>query len=177
MNVSDLAFSPQSFDLIISLNVLQHIVDNTEFNKTVYEIVSVLKSSCHIILLEFSPQKSINSEYSKFLVIRSRRDYINVFGENGCKLIYEIGIPRIGVRLCRYTVQVGRFLKMLIFAESNRTTYTNKQINKVNKNSIKSKFENIVFKTILKFTKPFDASLSNFPKNFTDMRILFFQKK
>lgn len=157
MSVEDMNFPPESFNLVIGINVLQHIIDEKGFSLALDKIMKTLIPGGHFLAMDFSPPRVKERNPSPYVVYRSKTEYIQALESRGAKLSGEFGLPRIGVRLfpvlrklidspaklsTRYYFSIMKLLKLVTFA----------------------------------FSKPFDYLLFPFPANYTDMRILVFQK-
>lgn len=156
MEAENIGFPSSSFDLVTSINVLQHIIDEKAFSRAIKNITRVVKLGRHILIMEFCPIKVKNKKPASFIVIRSKKEYVEAFEKNGCRLICEFGLPRIGVRLWRLIIERA-IINLVKFLPCSRI--------------------NLVKARVLKLAKPFDYFLAPFPPRFTDMRILIFEKR
>lgn len=96
----DLDFSTGTFDLIISVTVLQHIVDDKELSRALRSLWRVLKDGGCAAVLEYSPMRvnrpATGSDYMRY---RTRQQWIAVFEEQGFRLASETGVRFFGHRL------------------------------------------------------------------------------
>jgi len=92
--VEDLNFPSESFDLVTSITVLQHIVEEGAFLSAVQNIISVLKKGGHLLLLESAPLKKPKEQRVTHKIIRSRHEWIDVFEGLGCSLVAELTYPQ-----------------------------------------------------------------------------------
>jgi len=99
--LEDLDFPPNSFDLVFGINVLQHLTNAWAFSAAVENMVRVLRNGGYVLVMDFSPLKVKSRTPASYLIIRSRDEYVKAFEQEGCSLVYECGLPRIGVRPCR----------------------------------------------------------------------------
>jgi len=76
---SNLPFKDSSFDSVLSVTVLQHITNRSEFIKSCTEIVRVTKSRGKIILLETSPKKSYSGTLDPPMSYYSKDEFIDLF--------------------------------------------------------------------------------------------------
>lgn len=112
MRAEDLDFLPNSFDLVLSVNVLQHIINEEAFSQAIENMIKVTKVGGHMLTMDFSPAKVRVRKPTSFLVVRSKKEYIQAFEHNRVELVCEFGLPRIGVRLCRVISQgLIKFIK------------------------------------------------------------------
>lgn len=153
-------FPAESFELITGVNVLQHIIDSEDFSKAMANLVRFVKRDGYILVMDFSPIEP-RQNVASFVIMRTRGEYIDVFQRAGCRLVSEVGLPRIGVRLYRNSVcnKVVALLAKLVSAVNEQ-----------------SASETFLRSLLLKFAAPFDHCLTPFPYRLTDMRIFVFQK-
>jgi len=96
--VEALSLPPETFDLVTSVTVLQHITEDDAFLSAVQNIISVVKKGGHLLLLEASPYERPQEQISGHITIRSRIEWIDVFEKAGCILISEFSYPQWGVK-------------------------------------------------------------------------------
>lgn len=109
--VEDLDFQAESFDLIISITVLQHITDDSQFEQAVNNIRRMLKVDGYLAVLEYSPVRvKATRPRQPHMIYRSREDWIRVFNTRDFQLVRESGIRFIGYRL--YTGIAHRVLRL-----------------------------------------------------------------
>ncbi len=170
--VEEMNFPSVSFNLVIGINILQHITDEEEFLGAIENIVRVTKGDGHILVMDFSPVKVDKRQPSPYVVYRSRQEYIDTFDNGGCKFISEFGLPRIGVRLYRGVSKVGGFIRLFGFqSKQHREVSLTNEAN----SPWSSRVGDFVRNLVLKFARPLDYFLAPFPSRYTDMRILIFQ--
>lgn len=170
--VEEMDFPSSSFDMVIGINILQHIADEQVFFKAIENIVRVTKMDGHILVMDFSPIKVANRQPAPYVVYRSRREYIDAFKNGGCKFISEFGLPRIGVRLYRAVGKVGRFVQLLGFQSKlpSEVLSTNEASSLQN-----PRVGHLIRILLLELSRPLDYLLAPLPSRYTDMRILIFQ--
>lgn len=98
VKVEEMSFPANTFDLVTSITVLQHITDKNKFLTAIKKLVEVTKPGGHILIFEISPYKKRHLNYSSYISIRLRDEYVKVFENMGCILINEFGYPRIGIK-------------------------------------------------------------------------------
>jgi ubiquinone/menaquinone biosynthesis C-methylase UbiE len=178
MEAENMEFPPSSFDLVTSITVLQHITDGEAFSRAIGNIRGVVKTGGHICVMDFSPIKVKDRRPASYLIIRSRKEYVQAFENNGCRLICEFGLPRIGVRLYRVISKaMAKAAKLLLRARTSGAKENNTERESIEPpESILLRVYNMVGRITLKLAKPLDNFLFPFPSRYTDMRILVFVK-
>lgn len=112
MKLEDLGFAPNSFDLVLSVNVLQHVFNEEAFFKAIENMTEVTKTGGHILTMDFSPVKVRVRKPTFYTIVRPRKKYVQAFERKRGKLVCEFGLPRIGVRFCRVISQgLIKFIK------------------------------------------------------------------
>jgi SAM-dependent methyltransferase len=170
-----LNMADNSFDLVVSVNVLQHIVDSVNFESAVRNMLRVAKHGRYILVFETSPGKNCKVQPLSYLCVRVRNEWIRLFEMRECRLIYEMPFPELGIRfvetfdalLSKLLDKRGKHHAADGFAES----------------SIRSKGDRMSIIdaariTVLRLLYPLDnffASLP-FPREASVMRILVFRK-
>jgi len=174
IGVEDMDFPSNSFDLVTCINILQHITDDRKYVRAVENITKASRMRGHILTMDFCPIKVKNKKPAPYLVIRSRDQYVNIFHNNGCTLICEFGLPRIGVRLYRALCWIVARLRRTSVSHTGRISEDTKR--DPYKRTIRSRIFHLTKVILLRLTKPLDDYLPSFPGRFTDMRILIFRK-
>ncbi len=146
--VEDMNFPSEFFDLVTGINVLQHITNDRLFFKAIENMVRVVKTGGHILVMDFSPHKEQEEKKrGPYVIIRTQKEYRDVFERSGCAWVAEFGLPRLGVRLYAKCVRL-----------------------------VPSRISRLVKGALLKMSRPLDYLLVPFPYKYTDMGILIFQK-
>ncbi|MCK4352700.1 class I SAM-dependent methyltransferase [candidate division WOR-3 bacterium] len=151
--VEDMKFHSNSFDLITSVTVLQHITEPQIFSAAITNMTRVLKRNGYILMLEFSPllvQKI--KQNSPYISVKTRQEWINIFKKNGCVLIDELYLPQIGIRTLR---RYGYILALIP----------------------NEKVSCFIKKMLFIVLKPFDYYFIPIPKKFVDLRVLTFKNQ
>ncbi len=171
VSLEALNFPAESFDLVLGVNILQHILEPGSFSQAIRRMIGVLRPGGHILVMDFSPVKVAQRDPSPYIVIRSRQDYIDTFNQTGCPLILEYGMPRLGVRFYRwFMMQVTRWRPQ----SSPVTPSANGQAAATP--AAHPSMGQRVKRALLVFFKPWDKLFAPMPARYTDMRILIFQK-
>ncbi len=170
-SLEELDLPAASFDLVIGVNVLQHILEPGSFSQAISRMTGVLQPRGHILVMDFSPIKVAQRNPSPYIVIRSRQDYIDTFNQAGCRLILEYGMPRLGVRFYRwFMAQVARRRPK----SPQVTSSTEGQA--VTTSAAHPSMGQRIKRALLAFFEPWDRLFAPMPARYTDMRILIFQK-
>ena len=78
---ANLPFRDSVFDRVFSITVLQHIVDDEEWKKSILELIRVTKRGGKIIILEISPQERRATDLDFPTAFRSTDEWIATFTE------------------------------------------------------------------------------------------------
>ncbi|MCK4730457.1 MAG: class I SAM-dependent methyltransferase [Candidatus Aenigmarchaeota archaeon] len=166
----------KSFDIILSITVLQHI-PNKDLLSSIQKLADSLNIEGYIYILETAPvklnQNTTNSEYQHF---HTRKDWIKLFEKASMKLQFEIVYPGFGLSLIRLGDNIARAIYNRFISKKNQeipTTTTN-QLILINNNKlvkIYSLFEKIIFI----FSKPIDYYMP-FLAKFGTTRVMVFKK-
>lgn len=97
MNVEQSNFKDKKFDKIISITVLQHILNDITFSKALKNICRQLKFNGKLILIESAPNQEM-PEKLPFKRERTFYEQIRVFEKFGLKLIKVKGIFNFSVK-------------------------------------------------------------------------------
>jgi len=175
------SFSPYSFDLVTSVTVLQHIVEERLLLAAVKNIVNSVKKGGHILVLESSPYLEEGSKMmGSHMVIRTRTQYISAFENEGCALVNEIGIPQIGIKLLigyrRIIEMPSLILKPVRQAISKKNATTEATNNRSSIRRWLSRLNKAAHKIVLAVSYPFDLLLLPYPKKYANLRMLVFRK-
>jgi ubiquinone/menaquinone biosynthesis C-methylase UbiE len=111
--VQDLDFADASFDLIVSITVLQHITSARAFERALNNIARMLKQGGQVAVLEYSPRKMDRAESDaqgdsegdgesgsrndpEYMRSRTYQEWIDAFAPCGFALDQECGVRFIG---------------------------------------------------------------------------------
>tara|TARA_X000001036_G_C20653112_1_gene795830 strand:+ start:976 stop:1734 length:759 start_codon:yes stop_codon:yes gene_type:complete len=97
MKAEDIDFKPNSFDKIISITVMQHILHDDLFIKTLYKYNNQLKQNGLLILMESASNKT-KAENLRYKRERTLKTHLNLCKEAGFKLIKIRGVGHLSVR-------------------------------------------------------------------------------
>jgi len=90
-NGSKIPSSDDYFDKVLSVWVLQHIVEESKFRETIRELGRVLKKNGQIFFIEQVMQRNSSEKYPQtdyiYKLQRSPKNYIKTFQESGFRLI------------------------------------------------------------------------------------------
>lgn len=175
--LEEIPFPHESYDLVVSITVLQHILDPNMFSKALKNIVRVTKRGGHILIFESSPIKiKQGTRTPSYIALRTREEWITFFKQNNCSLLLEFCLPKIGIRVLGF---YGKVVSLLFPFSKNKTKANVMSIQEIqNRGRTPRRLDNLTRKVILSIMKPFDLLflLIPFPKNRTDLRILIFEK-
>ena len=177
-SIEDMNFPMQSFDIITSFTVLQHISDK-KLSLSVRKMVNSLKFGGYIYLLETAPislnQNMINLEYQYF---RTRNEWVELFEKTGAKLHFEIMYPNFGLYLIRkYKNVTKKLYYKTMFRGSQEKDIVTKNLSFVAESDRLFKVHSLVEKIILSFSKPFDYYMPSFSARFGNItRIMVFKR-
>jgi ubiquinone/menaquinone biosynthesis C-methylase UbiE len=166
---------PKSFDIILSITVLQHISDE-ELELSVQKMVDFLKLNGYIYLLETAPislnQSIINSEY---LYFRTRKEWITIFENAGMKLYFDTVYPSFGLFLIKLSNNMAQNLYRIITRKTLQINNIEKDQNILKNGNILFKIHDLIVKIILFFSKSVDYYMPFLSKVGTT-RLLVFKK-
>jgi ubiquinone/menaquinone biosynthesis C-methylase UbiE len=178
MKVEEMNFPSESFDLVISVTVLQHITDAKVFTKAVNNIQRVTKRGGHILLLEMSPERCLDTQLPPYIAIRSRAEWFLAFENEAYKLVGEFPLPEIGPRLLkRFDTLMGSLLNFINSFVKLPREFTH-DVRADTQKQMVSKFRYFVRKVLLEFCKPLDYLFLwiPFPKGYVNLRLLIFKR-
>ena len=103
-SIEEMDFQPASFDLVTSVTVLQHIVDEERYERAVQNMVNAARPSGHILIVERAPvtvteRQPSSKQNLTTQVLRAREEWIKDFEGRGCSLVYERGHPSFAISL------------------------------------------------------------------------------
>jgi len=175
LSVTDVDTLNDTFDVAISITVLQHISDE-DILAAANKIISLLKPGGYVYILEAAPLSLCDGREIDYVHIRNRACWINLFRESGATFIYDMMYPSFGIFLLRnrYIKRLYRTLKPCV----KRTSRTGGHFGGptgVGGHSLISLFERIM----LWIARPVDHLCLYTPQIsiFGSMRLMVFQKK
>lgn len=107
--VEETDFPVGCFDLVSSIAVCQHIVDDDLFYRAVKRLARVAKPGGHILFMERAPVRTSRRRLSEYLMNRPRPEQVAAFAGEGCRLVYEKNVPFWGMALLEKWERVFRF--------------------------------------------------------------------
>lgn len=177
-SIKDMEFSPQSFDIITSITVLQHIPDE-ELSLSIQKMIDSLKIGGYIYILETAPtttdQSMIDSEYQYF---HTKKEWIELFENAGAKLYFEMTQPSFGLYLIQHCNNIAKrvYHKNTFRGSIERDITTKNQIPLIECDKL-FKARSLVEKIILFFSKPFDYYMPFFSAEFGNItKIMVFKR-
>jgi ubiquinone/menaquinone biosynthesis C-methylase UbiE len=173
--VEELNLPDNSFDMVLSVNVLQHIVKSTGFENAVRNLVRVTKQGGCILIFEISPGKNCKVKPVSYIFVRMRDKWINFFEMSGCRLVYELPFPELGIRFIeRFDLLLNKYYEKAQRYSAPKQAVEGPQPSRRNHISIKT----LVRQTILRLSSPLDNFFISlpYPREASVMRILLFKK-
>lgn len=161
-SIKDMDFPPQSFDIITSITLLQHIPDDA-LSSSVQKIADSLKTGGYIYILETVPPLTM-------------QEWIRIFENAGVKLYLETVYPSFGLYLIKVCRNIERIFHRNIVFKNDRKMFAIKNHNILEDSSKLFKIHSIIKKIILSFSKPFDYYMPHFLMRFGMTRIMVFKK-
>ena len=79
----ELPFKSRAFDCVLSVTVLQHIMDEQEVRRSVSEMIRVVRPGGKIIILEVSPQRRLKAAVDFPTTFRSTAEWLALFTGGG----------------------------------------------------------------------------------------------
>lgn len=178
-SIKDVDFPTQSFDIITSMAVLQHILDYDELLLSAQKMVDLLKTGGYICLWETAPiSLNQNMKDSEYMCFRTRKEWIEIFERKGVRLYFEMVHPSLGLSLIRVYNNIARSLYRNIVFKNNHEVYLatkDQNIFEPDSNSKLFKIHSSVKKIILIFSKPIDYYMP-FLARFGTTRIMVFKR-
>ncbi len=179
--VGEANFASDSFDLITSVTVLQHVTPEEAFERAITNTVRMAKPGAKILILETSPiKRGVTGQSTPYFRIRTRREWIHAFQGKECVLTYELGLPQLGVRLLGIYNKVSRLLLAPILRKSAKlkSYLDNDDTPRLagQRGGLETLY-NLPRRIILKMTWYLDCLLIPFPRSLTNLRILIFTKQ
>jgi 2-polyprenyl-3-methyl-5-hydroxy-6-metoxy-1,4-benzoquinol methylase len=95
--VQDLDLPSAHFDLVLSVTVLQHIVDDSDLDRALRKLHEALKPRGMAAVIEYSPLKPVALAPSvDYMKSRTRDDWVRLLESAGFRLVRETGVRFIG---------------------------------------------------------------------------------
>jgi len=172
-SVEEVELEPESFDTILCITVLQHILSDERLSAAVKNIVRACRQGGIIVVLESCLEKDTSSHLSSYQILRSKRMYIDIFRKNGAQLENEKCVAFFGrISLKLY----GRLYNLVYHSQYNDhlKSCSRTQPERARLRGIGPRIR----KLILTLSKPFDYHLSSLSRHFDscDLKLLSFRK-
>lgn len=97
--INEFSAPPNSFDLVTSITVLQHLTDSSQLAQVVQRLCAVLRPGGHLLLLELAPDRGQHVEQALHVRVRTRSEWIDLLREGGFVLVAERAFPQLGILL------------------------------------------------------------------------------
>jgi len=89
---ANLPFGDSVFDQVLSVTVLQHIVDEGEVRSSIAELTRVTKTGGKVVLLEWSPAKSTDAQVDSPMAFRSIHQWMDLLANTGLRVEQVRGV-------------------------------------------------------------------------------------
>ena len=104
--ILEVVLQPSSFDIITCVTVLQHIVDEEEFEDSINMLGSALRPGGHMIILELAPphhQPVEIKDSTGFVYLIERPPFLwaETFHRSGLKIVGRPVFPQFGIAMLR----------------------------------------------------------------------------
>jgi len=167
--IQDLPFPSNTFDVVLSVTVLQHILEVDDYKRSIKKIIDITKINGTIAIIEYSPKVlsgsfEQRSNKAEMMIPRTRDEWITDFENQGVRFYKEKGIRFFG-----YYQGKKRYLH-----------YKNKILNKLGFRKDQSNDCSVLMCWIIfTLTILIDYILSQIPffKDKADTRLLIFKKR
>jgi len=165
MNVAELHFPEDTFDLVNCVTVIQHIFDDQKWKNGIHEMVRVTKSNGYIVICEMAPLLA-PVKYTRHLCIRTMKQYVSEFTKAGAILLYwrvtDLSYPITAWNLRKFSSS---------FKEEEVYYY------KANKDNIVPKFLSFLSKILATLAEPIDYNLAKTPLGIlSPIKVMLFRK-
>jgi len=100
-DVASVHLPSESFDLITSITVLQHVVSDIELLECLKVLSAALKRDGYFLLIE-SISKKEEKDKTQYMKPRSREKWIGAFQETGLEVAEEFGYPHFAYTVLQF---------------------------------------------------------------------------
>ncbi|MCU0652668.1 MAG: class I SAM-dependent methyltransferase [Candidatus Pacebacteria bacterium] len=175
-DISRSNFVAGSFDIAISITVLQHITEENSFLETAVKLVEAVKPGGIILIFETVAPAAKSISGNQYQVVRAKEEYKAAFEKNRCSLVSEMNYPQLGVKLCEGYAKTAKWMISLggnlgRGARLRHDLIDQKETNK------KNRLYDFGKKCLLFAAKPFDYNFMPIvPRRSTAPKILVFKK-
>ena len=111
MNVAELKFPSDSYDMVNCVTVLQHIFDDAQWKSAIHEMVRVTRPCGYILVFEAAPTFILKRRTPR-LRFRSMKEYINEFKSAGAHFVYwratDLSFPITFLGLRKYAASFSK---------------------------------------------------------------------
>jgi len=164
MNVTNLDFPSETYNLVNCVTVLQHLQSNDAWKRAVREIARVTKKGGYILLFEAAPDFTV-AKRTLHLSIRTMRQYIDEFHKAKARLVYwravDLSLPITYLGLKNYAASFNK--KVYYFISEGKL--------------LSPSFLSFLSWTTAQLARVIDYKLAATPLSFLSFgRILLFQK-
>ncbi len=166
----EIDFPPESFDAVLAITVLQHILDDKQRNTAVEKMVRDTKKGGKLLILE----KVVPENFKEFHVKPlTENDWIKLFGEHGAKFLESYPVPNSP--LVELVTSVGTKLKYRQKSEVNEYPGS-KSIEEIASKPIRAAYT-VATSAAIAVSKPIDFVLGNkMFSRFSKHKLMVFEK-
>jgi len=169
--IDEMPLLDESFDIVTSITVLQHVTDPDMFLRSARSMLRVTKSHGQILLLEYAPTTPARFPTDTHMAGRSCSEYVATFEGLGAVLTEKRGV--MIMKLDDWLTKTVHILRSQHGAD--------RRVHEIKRTSTSKIFRlyRISRKFLIKLSMPFDIHLSPLPlfRNLSDLKLLLFQKE
>lgn len=180
-SLQNIELPKNTFDLITSVTVLQHIVDNDEVVGVLRKLSKSLKDGGYMVLLEISPINKVEQVNPNILKERTFDEWRNIFSNAELSFVYK---PLVYAPLgfCILQLWLPTFIQK--YTSKNKTKIIgNNKVSCISKDGLKQRIFKKLYRllkvAILIFTYPIDHlfTLSKVPAQFAYYHIFILRRE
>jgi ubiquinone/menaquinone biosynthesis C-methylase UbiE len=121
MNVSELEFPDEAYDLVNCVTVLQHMANDDDWRKAIREMARVTRKDGYVLLFEVAPSFAIKRR-TRNLRVRTMQQYVNEFRKAQMRLVYwqaiDLSLPITYFGLKNYAASFNKRVYYFIYGKN-----------------------------------------------------------